>query len=199
MKTGRRTRRARVAILIALATALPSSAAAREDRRHWLVPDHVKLQLAGEIGFLSPGVGWELGRRVHLDAFFGWVPEAVGGHDIFSFTTKLLYAPWRESVGRHWRVQPLIAGIQLSYTFGSQYWITQPDRYPGGYYDLPTALSAGVSVGGTVARKLRGEREVGLYYELVALDHMIRAWIENPETVGAGDVFSFAIGTRFRF
>jgi hypothetical protein len=188
------------ALLVALATVAPWSAEADDERRRWFVPDHAKLQLAGEIGFVSPGVGYELAnRKVHLDAFFGWVPEAVGGQDIFSLTTKLSYAPWRERAGRDWRVQPLIAGVQLTYTFGSQYFLRQPSRYPDGYYDLPTALHAGVSIGGSVTRKLRDGRELGVYYELVAIDQMLRAWIENPDAIAAGDVVSLAIGTRFRF
>jgi hypothetical protein len=192
--------RATIALLLAAGIALPRAAAARAGDRPWYVPDHAKLQLAGDIGFLSPGVGWELAkRRIEVDVFFGWVPEAIGGHDIYSATAKLSFAPWRLRAGPHWRFQPLRTGLQVTWTFGSEYFVRPPGHYPSGYYDFPTALHAGLAVGGAVIRKLPRERELTLYAEAVALDTMLRDWHENRDTIAASDVLSLAIGTSYRF
>lgn len=194
-------------LLLALALAASCLAAAADDdtvraARPWFVPDHGKLQLAGQIGFLSPGIGYELaGRRIHLDLLFGWVPEAVAGDDIYPLTGKLTYAPWSLNAGSRWRVEPMRAALQLTYTFGSQYFTRLSDRYPSGYYDLPSAWHTGVALGAAVARRARGERrrEVGLYWELVALPLQLREWRKNPDVLDANDIFSFAVGVTVGF
>lgn len=167
----------------------------------WYVPDHVKLQLAGQIGFLSPGLGVDLASgKLHLDLFLGWVPESVGGKDILSVTGKLGYAPWRLRVAPRWHVVPLTAAVQATYTFGSQYFVEAPEHYPSGYYEMPTALDLGVSLGGAVLRQQRGsDREVGVYYEIVALGKMLMLWRENPDVLDASDVLSMALGAMLRF
>lgn len=192
------------ALLAALALAAPAGALASSDaaERPWFVPDHAKVQLAGQIGFLSPGVGYDLASgRVHLDFFLGWVPASVGGQDIFSTTAKVGYAPWRlRTAARGWHLMPLTVGLQVTYTFGSQYFVTSPGRYPSRYYEVPTALDLGLAVGGAVLRELRGgDRELGLYYELVALAKDLREWHHNPRTIGVADVVTFAAGAVFRF
>jgi hypothetical protein len=167
--------------------------------RPWYLPDQAKLQFAGNVGFLSPGVGYAwAGRRLEADLFFGWVPRAVGGEDILSFTGKLTWQPWELASDRRWFVRPLAAALQVTYTLGDDYFVTLPSRYRPHYYDFPTALRAGVALGGTVGRKGGGKlREVGLYFELVALDTMLFLWAHNPEALDADDVFSLALGVRF--
>lgn len=193
--------RAWPALVLAVGLAVPAAAGASADTRPWYAPDHAKVQLAGEIGFVSPGVGYELGsRRLHLDLFLGWVPASVGGKDIVTTTAKLTWAPWRARVLPRWHVVPLTAGVQLSYAYGSEYFLTAPSRYPPGYYELPTALDVGLAVGGGVVRELRGPvREVGAYYELVALGKMLQEWRENTRTLDASDVVSLALGALVRF
>lgn len=175
-------------------------AVAGEPRRHpWYVPDHFTLQLAGNIGFLSPGVGYEwAGGRLHGEAFVGWVPRAIGGDDIWSVTGKLAWLPWRIALGPRWYVTPITGALQLTYTFGEEYFVLLPRRYPKRYYDFPTALRAGIGIGGAIARRTGGGavREVAAYWELVALDAMIVSWIRNPRALGPGDVFSLSLGIR---
>lgn len=195
--------RSAAALVAALALAVPAGARASSAAgRPWFVPDHAKVQLAGQIGFLSPGVGYDLASgRVHLDLFLGWVPASVGGHDIFSTTAKLGYAPWRvRAAARGWHLVPLTVGVQATYTFGAQYFVTSPGRYPSGYYEIPTALDLGLSVGGAVLREFGGgERALGLYAELVALVKDLRELHHNPRTVGVADVVTFAAGAMVRF
>jgi hypothetical protein len=187
------------AALVALAAAVEAEAAA--GRRPWYAPDQLKLQFAGNVGFLSPGVGYAWSdRRVEADLFFGWVPRAVGGEDIVSFTAKLTWLPWALDVGRRWLVRPFSAGVQTTYTLGDDYFMTLPSRYRPHYYDFPnypTALRAGVAFGGALGRKGSGTiREIAVYAELVALDTMLVAWARNREALGLADVFSLALGVR---
>jgi hypothetical protein len=159
------------------------------------------VQLAGNIGFLSPGLGyaWD-GPNLEADLFFGWVPAPVGGDDIVSFTGKLTWLPWEFAAGGRWVVRPLTTSLQLTYTLGDDFWVVLPERYPVGYYDFATALRAGIGLGAAVGRRGGGRiRELGAYFELVALDLMLFSWMRNPETLGPADVFSLAVGIRASF
>lgn len=187
--------------LLATAPAVARGEADRSEavpaHRAWYVPDHAAAQLAGNTGFVSAGAGYAVAReRLLADVLFGWVPESVGGLDIFSLTAKLGWAPWRLERGE-WALRPLVAGAQLTYTFGGQYFLVQPDRYPEHYYPRPTALQLGFTIGGALATPLQLlERRVGVFAELVALDHLLRLWYLNPRTMAATDVFSLAMGVR---
>jgi hypothetical protein len=174
-----------LAVLGAAALLAPGAAWAE---RPWFAPDHAALQLAGNVGFLSPGVGWEMGRRIDGELFLGWVPAAVGGVDILAVTGKVSWAPWSVPAGR-WTVQPLTAGLQLTYTFGDRYFVLPPEPF------TPTALRAGLAVGGGATLPVRGRR-VGLYYEFVALDLGVIYWLTNRPVIGPEDVFSLALGAR---
>jgi hypothetical protein len=196
-------RSAVAAPLLAAALALPAGARC-EDRgeraRHWAVPDQAKLQLAGNVGFLSPGVGWSwLARRLEGDLFFGWVPRQLGGESIVSVTGKLTFAPWRLRPDSGWSLRPLTAALQLTYTFGHEYFLRLPEHYPHGYYSAATAVRSALAVGASLGRRQWGLEEVGAYAELVALDAMLGLWIANPRGLGATDVISLAVGVRAAF
>jgi hypothetical protein len=177
------------AALAGLAAALLAPAVAAG--APWYEPDHAKLQLAGNVGFLSPGVGYAFGRRLEADLFLGWVPEAVGGTDIFSATGKLTFAPWSRQV-RRWRLRPVTAALQVTYTFGEQYFVIPPFTF------TPTALRAGVAFGAAASRTVRG-RELGVYAELVALDQALGYALSNRRALDLHDAFSLAIGARVAF
>jgi hypothetical protein len=125
------------------------------------------------------------------------VPAAVGGEDIVSFTGKLTWLPWEVPLDRRWLLRPLTLGLQLTYTLGDEYFIDDPSRYGPNYYDVPTALRAGIALGGVVGRRGGGRiRELGVYWELVAIDTMLFSWMRNPDALGPIDVFSLALGVR---
>jgi hypothetical protein len=184
--------------LTAALITFPFDAGGRD--RHWAVPDQAKLQLAGNVGFLSPGVGYSwFGTRLEADLFFGWVPRSIGGESIVSVTGKLTFAPWRLRPGSGWSLRPLTAALQLTYTFGHEYFLRQPEHYPHGYYSAATALRSAVAVGASAGRRQWGLDEVGVYAELVAVDAMLGFWIANPSALGAADVLSLALGVRAAF
>jgi hypothetical protein len=198
-------RRAAQLLLVVAVLSSPCVAAADDEaprRRPWVVPDHAKLQLAGQIGFLSPGIGYALaGDDVEVDVLLGWVPPFHGADDIWSVSGKITYAPLHLRVGSRWRIEPFRAALQLTYTFGPEYFADVPDRYPSGYYDLPTAWHSGVAFGGAVTRRGHGGRgrEVGFFAEAVALPLQLRDWWRNRNVIDASDVLTVAAGVMVGF
>jgi hypothetical protein len=189
-----------IALLLAVlvCAALPSRAEAAPGKA-WYVPDQSKLQLAGWVGFISPGVGYSwFDRRLEADLLFGWVPPPFGGEHIVSFTSKVTWLPLRLGDPERATVHPFTLSMQMTYTLGSEYWIFEPSgRYPtSNYYPLPTALRGGIGVGGDAGRKMWGLERVSLYYELVALDLMLGYWIGSPRALDAYDILSLAVGLR---
>ena len=105
---------ARPLLLVAAlaAGALPARARALFDEG-WYLPDQTKVQLAGWIGFVSPGVGYSwFDRRLEADLFFGWVPPPLGGEHITSFTSKITWLPLRLAVDDRVTVHPLTLSAQ---------------------------------------------------------------------------------------
>ncbi len=195
----RAARPALVAIGIALLhpEAVALAGEGEERRRAWYLPDQAKLQLAGAIGFLSPGVGYAFaGRRLELDAFLGYVPEGVGGVELWSVTGKVTWLPWRARLGRAWTARPLSLAAQLTHTFGDRFFLRLPERYGPGYYPLPTALRGGLALGAAAGRPAWGFEQLGFYVEVVAVDIPLAYLVTNVGAVRASEVLSLALGIR---
>jgi hypothetical protein len=189
---------ARAALLAALpAMALPVRAAA--GTRHPLLPDHAKLQFAGALGLVSAGGGWALaGRRLELDLLVGWVPPSLAGFHLVALTGKGTWLPFDVSIAR-WRLRPFTLALAFTHSFGDQFWLRLPGRYPPRYYPLATSLRWSVAAGGALGRRVGRLEHLGVYWEVVAVDLPLVHWVKNPRAVRASDVLSLALGVRASF
>lgn len=120
-----------------------------------LLPDYVKLQYAGGIGFLSAGVGYTfIDHRIDVSVFYGYVPTWFTVDDLHSvslqFTAKLIRIKASETI----EILPLNIGWYLHHTFGNEYWVKLPDNYPDEYYWWSPGRNAGVFIGGEIKTKL---------------------------------------------
>lgn len=119
------------------------------------LPDYVKLQYAGGIGFLSAGVGYTfVDHRLDVSLFYGYVPTWFTVDDLHSislqFTAKLI----RIKASKNIEILPLNFGWYLHHTFGNEYWVKLPDNYPKDYYWWSPGRNAGVFIGGEIKTKL---------------------------------------------
>ena len=118
------------------------------------LPDYVKLQYAGGIGFLSAGVGYTfVDHRIDISLFYGYVPSWFTVDDLHSislqFTAKLIRIKVSEKV----EILPLNIGWYLHHTFGNEYWVKLPDNYPKNYYWWSPGQNAGIFLGGEIKTK----------------------------------------------
>jgi hypothetical protein len=171
--------------------------------RRPLLPHHLKLQFAGNTGFLSLGAGYENKKRnLEGDFFYGYVPQSIGGLSIHTLSSKLAWNTIGNIEGSDIEWRPLSLGILVSYTFGKQYFGFKPENFPYNYYRQPTSLHMGAFVGGQMNVKRRDSkkiRRIGLYYELVTLDTELLSYFKNTHALKLQDILSLGIGIRASF
>ncbi|MFK5854878.1 MAG: hypothetical protein QM503_02030 [Bacteroidota bacterium] len=152
----------RALLIITLAMVLSTSEMSGQEsskidstKQSWLLPDYVKLQYAGGIGFLSAGLGYTfINHRIDVSLFYGYVPTWFTVDDLHSvslqFTAKLI----RIKTNKNIEILPLNIGWYLHHTFGNEYWVKLPDNYPDEYYWWSPGRNAGVFIGGEIKTKL---------------------------------------------
>jgi len=165
------------------------------------IPDHIKAQFAGGIGFVSLGAGYENKKEnIQADILYGYVPASVGGIEIHTVTGKFTWLPMKVVNWKTVQLRPLSAGLLFSYTAGDQYFLFNPENYPLSYYQYPTALTIGFFLGGQVQKILKNNIQlIGFYYELGTNEKAISNYILNHKTIGLNEIFHLGIGVRYRF
>jgi len=193
-----------LALLAFSCCAAPTVAGADDDDDElpFYVPSQAKLQFAGNIGLLSAGGGWSwFHRSLDLDLLFGWVPPLQGDEAIYTGTLKATGWPVALDLGEDWRLRPISVGGVASLTFGDEYWILQPDRYPHDYYEFSTAVRFGAFLGGSFGRRFPQAtvRNIDLYWEFGVTDLELWMLLENPHQLTFWDVLHVALGVAVGF
>lgn len=174
-----------------------------EKTRKWYMPDHLKMQFAGNVGFLSGGPGYiSRNKTLETDLLFGFLPQKYGGDALVSITLKTTYSPWRIPLKNTAYINPFSMGIWLSYTFGAQFDTSWPSYYPAGYYWWATAMRPGIYIGGKAGKQItmnNKKRGLEAYYELGSYDLKMITYVQNVGTVKLSDIFSLALGVKLAF
>ena len=176
---------------------------AQENSRSKILPDHIKVQYAGNIGYLSVGAGYTSKKeKLTEDLYYGYVPKSKGGLATHSLTAKLTWSPFMILKGHSVHVKPFSIGVLVNYAFGKQYFSFSPDKYPFDYYKFPTSFHIGIFEGGEAfipLNRVKGFREIGLYYELVTIDRELISYVNNDRALDLDDVFHLGLGIRAAF
>ena len=174
-----------------------------EKSRKWYIPDHLKLQFAGNIGFMSGGPGYlSRNKTLETDVLFGFLPQKFGGDALVTLTAKTTYSPWRIPLKNSYYIVPFSLGFYLSYTFGPQFDSKWPSYYPAGYYWWATSFRPGAYIGGKVGRDIvvrKRKRGLELYYELGTYDLILISYAQNPKYLSPGKIVNLALGVKMGF
>ena len=169
----------------------------------WYLPDHLKLQFAGNIGFLSGGPGYvSRNQTLETDLLFGFLPQKFGGDALVTTTLKTTYSPWRIRLKNDYYIRPFSIGAYLGYTFGPQFDSKWPSYYPSGYYWWATAIRPGAYIGGKAGRNVvmnNHRRSLELYYELGTYDLLLISYVQNKGFLKLHDIVSLSMGVKFAF
>ncbi|MCM1108819.1 MAG: hypothetical protein NC388_07165 [Clostridium sp.] len=173
--------------------------------RRWqrFIPSHYKAQFAGSIGAAAIGPGWTYGRhdQWETDVLIGFLPKANSSVGKAVFTLKESYIPWNIRMGRsNFTVKPLTCGLFLSSVLNSQFWVSEPDRYPSGYYGFSTRIRLNICLGQRFSyyfpeRTRTYAQGISVYYELGACDTDLLTFF-GDRCIPFKEILSLGIGVK---
>ena len=170
------------------------------EKRKWYLPDYMKIQYAGNIGFMSVGPGYEWWREIaQTDILYGYVPKYKGNAIIHTFTLKNTFRLYQFKINQKYNISPTI-GFSVSLEPGKNSYLRVPDKYPDGYYST-NGIYGGLNVGLKSRVGLNEKRyfsSVEAYVELNTIAEYVYYNIIAQED-WEDDILSVALGFNFYF
>jgi hypothetical protein len=170
-----------------------------------LIPTHVKMQYAGNMGFMSAGFGWDYGRKRQweTDLYLGFLPKYDSNKPKMTFTLREVYVPWSIDLKKSdFSIQPLTCGAYINTIFGHKFWAKQPSKYPSGYWGFSTKLHFNIFLGQAVSYDLSKHdrflaKQVSLFYELSTCDIYLISRVTN-RYLKPSDYLSLSFGVKLQ-
>lgn len=176
-------------------------------RNRWnsLIPSQIIIQNAGNMGVLSAGIGWNYGKgkkwETHL--LLGFIPKHQTSRAKLTMTIKENFIPWNIDLKKGWSLNPLTASLYVNTVYGSEFWKSQPGRYPDGYYEfMSTRFRLNIALGQRITflipqNKRRHHKSISLFYEISSCDLYIRSKIQD-RSVSLNDILGLSLGIKFQ-
>lgn len=163
-----------------------------------LLPDYVKMQYAGGIGFISLGVGYTmLNDKLEVTYFYSYIPELITKDDLHSVSLQFTAKPVRFRINNDLEVLPINFGGFFHHTFGNEYWIRLPSHYPSEYYWWSPGKNAGMFIGGEIRTKLLANitpsSGTAVYIRAGTRISYLVSKVGNT-TIPTGDIIEFGFG-----
>ena len=191
------------AILLLIAVLLCAPSAQAEPRvKHWIVPDYAKIQSGGWIGLITAGLGYEFfDDRLDVGAYYGYLPESVGGTTVHTLAWHVGVRPLT-LLAPEARWEIAYFGVGAAHSFGRNFFVKVPDRYPDGWYYPPTGMRLLAFVGTELGIPISDRwplRSHAAFVEVTAVDHYLRLWVTEPKAFPLTSVLSLSAGYRLAF
>jgi hypothetical protein len=163
-------------------------------------PDHIKVQYAGGIGFISIGAGYSTkNQKLEGDLYYGYLPKSIGDIRIHSISGKITWIPIHSVSIKKYKVEPLMTGLVINYSFGKQYFSFDPPYYPYRYYSFPTAIHSALFLGSRIRHDFPSQafvQRISVYYEILSFDREIISFVSNTKSLQVGDIITLSLGVR---
>jgi len=176
-------------------------------RKSWgaLIPTHLIVQNAGNMGVVSAGIGWSYGRHRQWETslMMGFIPKYHSSRPKLTTTLKETYVPFRHHYRDGWVSELLTCGLYVNTVYGHEFWRSQPGRYPDDYYKLlSTRFRLNVFVGQRLTKmipynKQKFVKSVSLFYEVSTCDLYIRAMTQS-KVVKLQDILGLSFGLKLQ-
>lgn len=165
----------------------------------WYVPDFAHLQYAGNIGFISGGIGFSSRlRNYQLGLLYGYVPKAIAGVRIHTVTARNTFPILRYPLKNNQTLIPYV-GLGLSFEIGGNAFFRMPSHFPESYYDYPKNMRV-LAYGGARVQQLfeddwHGVRGLEFFAEAGTID--LYVWYKAmSHEIKMGQIFSLAVGAN---
>jgi len=170
----------------------------KKSKLHNLIPDYVKLQYAGGIGFMSAGVGYTFFKqRLDVSMFYGYVPKAFSIDDLHSISLQLTAKLIHITLNDKLELLPLNFGWYAHHTFGNDFWVRLPDKYAKDYYWWSPGRNAGVFIGAELKTKLLASKSPAsgtAFYVRIGSRGLYIASKAGNKTIPFTDILEFGFG-----
>lgn len=169
-----------------------------------ICPKYVSCQSGGGMGAVSIGTGWKYGGHCQWETelFAGLVPKYDSGSTKVSFALKENFIPWRIRLIRKLSLAPLTTSFYFTTLLCDRVWTRLPQRYPHGYYKLPTKIRANISLGQRImwspSMTSCVVESISLYYEIGTCDIYVLSAAGNGN-IKPHDLLQLCIGVRIDF
>lgn len=168
-----------------------------------LMPELFNVQYAGGIGCVSAGLGWDYGssQQWETHVLVGYIPKRYNYPNYWTLTIRETYNPWKINIGRHCRVSPLTVGVAINSLLHKNFWTSEPDRYPSGYYGFSSRVRFHLGIGQrftyVIPDKFRYlSSRMSFYYEISTCDLYLRQKFIN-KTIPLKDIITLGVGVQW--
>jgi hypothetical protein len=161
-----------------------------------LIPDYLKIQYAGSIGFISAGPGYSFCKtRINTDFMYGYVPYSKGG-PLRIVIFRLITNPVVIHINKSLSFVPISVSGFVTYHFGDQFFVRLPSYYPEEYYRWSSAVRYHAGIGSLLAYKNKTSGHgLALYYEFNTNDLYLKSMRANA-SIRLWDILSLGIGIK---
>lgn len=156
-----------------------------------LALDSFKLQHAGEIGYVSFGVGKNFTKKYFLEFFYGIVPKEINDEKLTTISIKNNYSLFDFEVNG--LLSDIYTGVNIYHVQGKKYQTSRDSRFPNEYYRIGS-LRGLFYLGYNVSYR---DMKHQFYFESGANDIVLTNDYNN-ENVSFVDHLSLAIGYKYR-
>jgi len=172
----------------------------RINRWQNIMPNIFTLQFAGDIGMLSAGVGWDYGKSSQWEThvLIGYLPHRHRYQHYWTLTLREMYNPWSIKAWQSVAISPLSVSVSLNSILHGDFWTSEPERYPKGYYGFSSRVRFHLGLGQRFTyhipeRKRYLHSKISLYYEVSTCDLYVRQkWLNS--SIPLKDIITLGIG-----
>lgn len=168
-----------------------------------MTPGYTKLQFAGSMGMMSLGTGWNYGKNHwETDVLLGLVPRNSYHNVMITLTFKQNYIPWHIPLGGNkYTLEPLAAGMYVNFLLDRDFWASEPDKYPNGYYWFSTRMRTHIYLGERFTINLHSGKwpckSLTFFYELSTCDLYLISRVKN-HVLRPRDYMSLSFGVKMQ-
>lgn len=162
----------------------------------WFIPDHYKLQYAGNIGFMSIGAGYNIRDRYEPSLYVGLLNETFGDSytSVVTISLKNSFNLVKQPLWHH--LYPK-AGLSVNWGYTNNTFNELPAHYPNKYYfqnKIHLAPFMGCEWHQPISDK--NLKAVGIYFEFGTLGAYLLECIRT-QYIGFTDIWNLALGVSF--